>query len=114
MLAKSELMQLLSRLPEEALAATLILSVVFTFITIIVTVVSIANTHKSITLAQMSKELIEELLAKGYSPREIEPLVNGPNCLDKMRNLFAFVKDKSRFGRRRYRYPAPPVKQTMV
>ena len=113
MLAKSEIFELLNRLPEEALAAALILSVIFTFITILVSVISMSESHKAITLSRMSKELIEDLLAKGYTPTEIEPLVNGRGKWRTMKNIFEYVRGKkSDIPERAYRHPTSPVKHT--
>ena len=109
MLARSEFLELLSRIPEEALAAVLILSVILSFVTILVTTLTIVDYYKTTTLARMSKEMVEELLAKGYTPQEIEPLVNGTSGWKKMRKLFAFAKDRPEFVDR-YRRPMPPVK----
>ena len=114
MLAKSEIYQLLSQLPEEALAAILILSLIFTFLTTLVTVMCVADSYKTLKLARMSKELIEDLLAKGYTPQEIEPLVNGPHRWQKMRQLFASLKNRMNHRERPFRHPAPPVKRTTV
>ena len=110
MLAKSELLEFLSQLPEEALAACLILSIIFTFITVIVTIHSIADAHKSITLARMSKQMIDDLLARGYSPEEIEPLVNGKKGWMKLGKIFGMAKSYFPDGRKG-REPVPPVKQ---
>jgi hypothetical protein len=108
MLAQSEFMELLSRIPGEALGAVLILSVILSFITILATIMSIVDYHKKTSLARMSKEMIEQLLAKGYTPQEIEPLVNGSNPWKKMRQLFACAQKPHELDR--YRRPVPPVK----
>ena len=114
MLAESELYQLLTQLPEEALAAVFILGVIFSFATIIVTVISFAVSFRSVRLAQLSKDLIEELIAKGYTPQEITALVHGPNRWSKIQELFTFARNRTPFHCRHDRYPAPPVKQTVV
>ena len=111
LLAKSELLEFLHHLPEEAVAAILILSVIFSFITVLVTTLSVVDSYKTITLARMSKDMIEDLLAKGYSPSEIEPLVNGNSNWKKMRKLFAFARDRHDAQARGYHgRPMPPVK----
>ena len=109
MLAQNEFLAFLSQLPEEALVAVVILSMVFTFITILVTTLTIVDYLKTTTLARMSKEMVEELLAKGYTPQEIEPLVHGTSGWKKMRKLFTFAKDRPEFFDRSGR-PMPPVK----
>ena len=107
--AQNEFLAFLNRLPEEAIVALLILSLIFTFITVFITTLTLIDYKKSTTLARMSKEMIEDLLAKGYSPEEIEPLVHGTSGWKKMRKLFQFAKDRPEYFDR-YRRPAPPVK----
>lgn len=110
MLAQSQFFELLSRIPEEALAAVLILSVIFSFVTILVVTLRIVDYCKTTTLARMSKEMIEELLAKGYTPQEIEPLVRDTRGWKKMRRSFqCATTDRPEFFDRQRR-PLPPVK----
>lgn len=112
MLAQSnDVLRLFQSLPEEAVAAMFILGIVFTFVTVLVISLSAIDSYKSITLAKLSKQMVEELLAKGYTPQEIEPLVNGTSGWKKMRKLFTFAKRGGFDFQDRYGRPVPPVKQ---
>lgn len=109
---QSELLTFLGDLPSEAVAAMFILAIIFTFITVIATTLATIDMFKSIALAKLSKQMVDELLAKGYTPQEIEPLVNGSSGWKKMRKLIAFAKQKSGYEfQDRYGRPVPPVKQ---
>ncbi len=97
----------LSRLDPDIIGACLILGVIGSVGIIITTVVAITDTYKSITMAKISKAMVEDLLARGYSPEEIERLLHGDKAWNKFKRFFA--KQQSR-GREGYR-PMPPVKQ---
>ena len=97
---------LISRLNPDVIGACLILGVIGSVATIITIVVAVVDTYKSITLAKLSKSMVEDLLARGYSPEEIERLLHGDKAWNKFKRFFA----KQRKSAEAYR-PMPPVKQ---
>ncbi len=100
---------LLNRIEPNFLGAILILSVIFGFVIIVVSVVTIFSTIEKITLAKMSKSMVEDMMAKGYSPEEIRMLVQGDRPWEKFRKFFAWSKKKP--AEEYTNRPAPPVKQ---
>jgi hypothetical protein len=74
---KSDFMQLVERIEPEFLGAILIVAVVFSFVTLIVTIVSFTQMIQKITIVRTNHRLIEHLLAQGMSADDIERLVFG-------------------------------------
>ena len=114
MLAQSELFQLLQQIDEEFLGAVLIIGTVGTFITVIVTVVSLARTVNNVMLTRMQHSMVKNLLAQGYSVDDTERLAFGNYRWG--HRLRHFVQSaKTRLARVRHpqptHYPMPPVKQ---
>ena len=114
MLAQSELFQLLQQIDEEFLGAVLIIATVGTFITVIVTVVSLARTVNNVALTRMQHSMVKNLLAQGYSVDDTERLAFGNYRWG--HRLRHFVQSaKTRLARARHpqptHYPMPPVKQ---
>ena len=100
--------ELLNRIPEEALAAVLILSLIFSFITVLVTVICLIEWRKSISLATINRELITDLLDRGCTPAEIEQIAYGSSIASKIRRLF---KGSSNLVKC-YKRPVRPVKHS--
>ncbi|MEM9411926.1 MAG: hypothetical protein AAGA30_12480 [Planctomycetota bacterium] len=74
------------------------------FVLMIVSVVSITRTFQNVSIAKLQNQMMNDLLAKGYSVDEIQQLMGG-----KRKNvLFRFFDH----GRQTYvsRKPTPPVK----
>ena len=82
------LLPIIEHLPSEALAAIMILATIGTFVSIIVGVGMGINAIKSVKLANITRFMIEDLLAKGYKAEEIERLVFGESKLSKVRRMF--------------------------
>ena len=90
----------------EFIGVALILTTIGTFGALIAVSITLIHTVKSIWLARISRSMISELLAKGYSPDEVAMLIHG-----KKKSGFKWlsfgktempVSDKSQ--------PVPPVK----
>lgn len=75
--ADSAFLNIVDRIDPDIVGAIGIVTVVMTFVLAIVTVVTITRTIQNITLARMHRQMVNEMLAKGYSVGEIDQLVNG-------------------------------------
>ena len=104
LVAASESFQLLERIDPDFLGAIAMVTTIFSFILMITTVVTVCRTYQKVALARMQNQMINELLAKGYSVDEIQQIVLGQK-----RNVLTRFFD----GRRQTyvdQRPAPPVK----
>ena len=106
--AQSEVETIISRIDNDLLGVICLLSAIFIFITIIVSIVSFSRYQQSVTLARMHNDLISRLLDKGHTPDEVERLVYGDNRWNKIRRVFSQFKNRPTNGAAR---PVPPVKQ---
>ncbi len=108
LLAQSSFFQLAERIDSDLLGAIAMVSSILFFLVMTISIVTITRTVQNITLAKMQNQLLNELLAKGYSVDEIHQLVTG-----KRRSVLTRAFDR---GRQAYvsRRPAPPVKPTSV
>ena len=102
--AKSSSFELLERIDPDILGAVAILSVIMFFVLLVTSVVTICRTYQNVTLARMQSQMLNDLLAKGYSVDEIQQLIYGHK-----RSVFTRFFDGSRQTYVSQR-PAPPVK----
>ena len=103
----STFFRLAERIDPNLLGAIGLISVVLTFIFLVVSTVTFCRTLQSLSLAKMQNQMINELLAKGYSVDEIQQLVTG----SRRRNVLFRIFDR---GRQAYiNRPAAPVKSTV-
>ncbi len=114
--SNSEFLQFLEMLDGDLLGAVLIIGTIGFFISFIVVVASVSKTWNNIAISRMNQNLIQDLLAKGYSVEDIERLAyGGPSWNRKFHKLFKSAKSQfaSHVRRRRYEnQPVPPMKQT--
>ncbi len=103
------MLELLKSLDSDVVGAALILSVIGAAAMSITVVCLIADTFKSITMAKMQKSMIEDMLAKGFTPEEVERLVYGGKAWHKLRRLFQRDVGKDTAGNT----PRPPVKHSV-
>ena len=106
LLAQSTFLQLAEGIDPNLLGAIGMVSTILFFLVALITIVTVTRTVQNITLTKMQNQMINELLAKGYSVDEIQQLVTG-----KRRSVLTRAFDRSRqaYVNRR---PSPPVKQT--
>lgn len=113
MLAKSEFIEFLELFDNDLLGVVLILTTVGTFVTAIVTVVSVSRTWNNLAQQRMNQSLMKDLLSQGYSVDDIERLVHGsPRWTNRFKQFVKSAKDT--LIRRKPQYnnqPMPPVKQ---
>ncbi len=100
------------QLDPEALGAAIILSVIGTVGALIAISVTLIEAVKTVMLARLSKSMITELLDKGFTPQEVEQLVNGPKKWSKVKNWMAFGKKQECNAANQQ--PVPPVKTPIV
>lgn len=103
---------ILTRIDGDILGVCMILATIGGFALMITTVAMVADIVKSIAMAKMSKQMIEDLMNKGYSASEIERLVYGEPKWNRVRRMFSRLRSKAAptVGNR----PMPPVKQHAV
>ena len=119
MLAQNDFFQLLQQIDEEFLGVVLIIATVGTFVTAIVTVVSLARTVNNLAVTRMQHSMVKNLLAQGYSVEDTERLAYGNyRWGHKLRHFVHSAK--TRLARMRHprhphsaQYPMPPVKQNV-
>ena len=115
MLAQNEFFQLLQQIDDDFLGVVLIIATVGTFITAIVTVVSLARTVNNVALTRMQHSMVKNLLAQGYSVEDTERLAYGNyRWGHKLRHFVSSAKTRLARMRRHpqpMHYPMPPVKQ---
>lgn len=102
--SESGLIGILNKVDSDIVGAMGIVSIVFSFIFAIVAVTSITHTIQAITMAKMQRNLIQDMLAKGYSCDEINMLING-----KQKGILSRLFD-SRSQEYVNSSPVPPVK----
>jgi hypothetical protein len=117
MLAHSEFVEVLRLFDNDLLGVVLVLATIGTFVTLIVSVISISRTWNNLAQIRMNQSLVKDLLNQGYSVEDIERLVYGGGQRWGSRFKQLVQSARSRFSRARNRYeyanqPVPPVKQT--
>lgn len=121
MLAKSDFIEILQLFDNDLLGVVLVLTTIGTFVTLIVSVLSIVRTWNNIAQMRMNQSLVKELLNQGYSVDDIERIVYGgqqwgkrfKRLVDTARNGFSKVASRREFARRNeFATPVPPVKQS--
>ena len=105
--AESGIIGVLDKIDSDIVGAMGIVTIVFTFVFGIIAVTSITKAIQTVTMAKMQRNLIQDMLAKGYSCDEINLLVNG-----KQKGILSRLFDS---GAQEYvnasARPVPPVKQ---
>ena len=106
-LADSSFFDLVERVDPDIIGAMGILTVIMVFTLSIVSVVTVSRTIQNVSLARMHRQMINEMLAKGYSIDEIQQLVTG-----RRKSVFSRF-----FDGRRQEYvnnaPSPPLKTSI-
>ena len=105
--ANPGILSLAERIDPDFLGAIGMVTTVMFFVLMIVSVVTLCRTYQNVSLAKLQNQMINDLLAKGYSVDEIQQLMGG-----KRKNiLFRFFDG----GRQTYvnRNPSPPVKNAV-
>ncbi len=69
--------QLLQRIDPDMLGAMGLVATILTFVLITIVMTTLCRTYQNISLAKLHNQMINELLAKGYSVDEIQQLVSG-------------------------------------
>ena len=96
---QSETFQIVERIDPDFLGAIAMVTTIMTFVLSIITVVTVCRTYQKVSLAKMQNQMINELLAKGYTVDEIQQLASG-----KKRGVFTRLFD----GRRQTYVSANP------
>lgn len=106
--AHSSFFDLFQKVDPDFLGVMGILTTVFTFVFLMVAISTISRTIQNISIARMQNQMINELLAKGYSVQDIQQLVHG----SRKNVLFRFFDN----NRQTYvnRQPSPPVKNNQT
>ena len=115
--AQSDLMEVLQIFDNDLLGAVLVLMTIGTFVTVIVSIVSITRTWNNLSQIRMNQALVKDLLNQGYSVDEIERLVygGGPSWSNRFKRMMQSARESFGKASRRYEYannPVPPVKQS--
>ena len=69
--------QLMQRIDPALLGTIGLVATILTFLLFIIAMTTICRTYQNVALARMHNQMINELLAKGYSVDEIQQLVSG-------------------------------------
>ena len=115
MLAKSEFIEFLELFDNDLLGVVLVLMTIGTFVTVIVSIVSITRTWNQIAHQRMNQAMMKDLLNQGYSVDDVERLVYGaPRWTSRFKQMVKSARDtfsRSRRQREQVNQPLPPVKQ---
>jgi len=107
---QSEFFELLQSVDSDFVGVMLILTTIFSFVTVIVFVVTVSRTIQSVLVVRSSQRMVEGLLAKGYSVDEVERLVYGHKGWNAFSRMVGRCRDAIRRNNAPGRHPAPPVK----
>ena len=107
--SRSEFIEFMSSLDPDTVGVMLILTVIGFFVGSTVVLIVLIEARKSVKLAKIQQEMVEDLVNRGFSPEEIHKLVRGENGWDKFCGLFQRKNKESNHGGYR---PVPPVKQS--
>jgi hypothetical protein len=117
LLAQSDFIELLQQIDEDLLGVVFIIGTIGIFLTMIVTIVTVARTINSLLLTRMQHTMVKNLLAQGYSVQEVERLAYGNHRWgDRFRHFFDSARQKVHRLKKRgpaVNQPVPPLKQTI-
>lgn len=106
--AESDFTTVVQSVDSETLGIALILTVIGVFVTVIAVSITFIESRKKLQLARLQREMIDDLVNRGFKPDEIEKLVHGQTGWDKFCGIFQ--QRKSEFSDSFVR-PASPVKK---
>ena len=106
--ANSQFFEIIQRIDPDFLGSIGLVVAILTFVLLIVSVIFSLRTIQNISMAKMQNQMVNELLAKGYSVQEIQQLV-----YNHRRNVLFRFFDNRKQGYVN-RNPSPPIKRAKV
>ena len=112
--SNSEIFHIVERMNPELLGAIAMVGTILTFVMVMLSIFVVSRTIQNIYLSRMQNQMLNELIAKGYSVEEIQQLVYN----NRRSALFRFFDKRSQSYVNRAlnrktvmdRDPAPPIK----